>query len=95
MPAQDINALYAEIRKRMIETGEWNQIRAVLAAKLSETGWTDDLKHKSKESARHMDPLSFQALLDEASPRAYTSLPLAVKREITSLIRQILERQFE
>lgn len=102
-------------------------------AKLNESGWCDEVRHKSKghysplmksrelwlnervgaEMARNMDPLSFTKLLAEITPRAassmsyfvptvlYThisgaaSIPLAVKREVSTVIRQHLEKQFE
>ncbi|KIM37449.1 hypothetical protein M413DRAFT_30908 [Hebeloma cylindrosporum] len=95
MPTADLNALYAQIRKRLIENGEWDQIRALMSAKLNESGWSDDIHHRSKELARNMDPLSFAKLLGEISPKAQTSIPLAVKREASSLIRQHIEKQFE
>jgi len=93
--AENIDALYAQVRRRLVETGEWEQIRAAMSAKLNESGWTDDVHHKSKEMARNMEPLSFSTLHAEFAPRAETSVPLAVKREISSLVRQHLEKQFE
>ncbi|KAF8955894.1 transcription factor e(y)2-domain-containing protein [Flammula alnicola] len=95
MPHVDVNALYLQVRKRLIESGEWEQIRAVMCAKLNESGWSDDMHHRSKEMARNMDPLSFNKLLSEITPRAQTSLPLAVKREVSAVIRQHIEKQFE
>jgi len=95
MPSADTNALHGQIRRRLIETGEWDQIRAVMSAKLNESGWSDDVHHRSKELARNMVPLSFMRLLEEISPKAQTSIPLAVKREVSSLIRQHVEKQFE
>jgi len=95
MPHADVNALYVEVRRRLVESGEWEQIRAAMNARLNESGWTDDVHHKSKELARNMEPLSFKALLGESAHRAENSIPLSVKREISSLIRQHIEKQFE
>ncbi|KDR72784.1 hypothetical protein GALMADRAFT_101107 [Galerina marginata CBS 339.88] len=94
MPHVDVNALYVQVRRRLVESGEWEQIRAVMNAKLNESGWCDEVHHKSKELARNMDPLSFKALHAEFA-RADTAIPLAVKREISGLIKQQLEKQFE
>jgi len=94
--APDVNALYLQLRKRLIESGEWEQMRAIMFAKLNESGWCDDVRHKSKEAARSMEPLSFEKLLADITPRATsTSIPLAVKREVSTVIRQHLEKQFE
>jgi len=95
MPAVDINALYGQIRRRLIESGDWDYIRSVMQGKLNEVGWVDETHHKSKESARKMDHLSFQLLLEETTPGAKASIPLSVKKEISILIRQHLDKQFE
>jgi len=92
----DFNSLYGQIRKRLIESGEWDYIRSIMQAKLNEAGWVDETHHKSKESARKMDPLSFQLLLEETTPGpAKASIPLSVKKEISNLIRQHLEKHLE
>ncbi|KAJ3514252.1 hypothetical protein NLJ89_g2476 [Agrocybe chaxingu] len=95
MPAADVNSLYIQVRRRLIESGEWDHIRSVMSTKLNESGWTDEVHHKAKEAGRNMEPLSFHKLLADTSPRATNSIPLAVKREISALIRQHLEKQFE
>mgnify|MGYP007051647123 CR=1 FL=1 len=64
--SQDVQTLYAQVRRRLIETGEWDQsvlpcavssatdapsflrIRGILAARLNESGWLDDVKGRSK-----------------------------------------------
>jgi len=95
MPTSDINELYVQVRRRLIETGEWDHIRALMGGKLNESGWIDEVHHKSKESARSKEPLSFQVLLEEATLQAQGSVPLAVKKEISTLIRQHLEKHFD
>ncbi|KAH7886640.1 transcription factor e(y)2-domain-containing protein [Phlebopus sp. FC_14] len=93
--APEIESLYSQVHRRMVESGEWDRILRLLAAKLSEHGWSDELCHRAKERARAMDPLSFRAVLEEISPHAQVTVPLAVKREITNLIRQYVREQFE
>jgi len=95
MPQADVNALYVQIRRRLIESGEWEQIRGVMNAKLNETGWSDDVHHHSKELARNIEPLSFKVLHAQTTPQAENSIPLSVKRELSVLIRQHIEKQFE
>ncbi|KDQ22700.1 hypothetical protein PLEOSDRAFT_1050203, partial [Pleurotus ostreatus PC15] len=46
------------------------RIKAVLEAKLNETGWKDQVKDQAKEQARQMEDLSFQVLLDKIKPTA-------------------------
>ncbi|KAF8063576.1 transcription factor e(y)2-domain-containing protein [Lyophyllum atratum] len=92
--AAEVDVLYSQLQRRLVDSGEWDRIVSALTSKLNESGWSDDLLHRSKERARVMEPLSFQALFEEFYPHAQTSLPLAVKREITNQIRQYVEKQF-
>jgi enhancer of yellow 2 transcription factor len=89
------DALYGQVQRRLVQNGDWDRIQALLSYKLNESGWTDDLRHRSKERARVMEPLSFHALLAELTLHTPTSIPLAVKREVLSVIQQHLEKQFE
>ncbi|KAJ7334718.1 transcription factor e(y)2-domain-containing protein [Mycena olivaceomarginata] len=91
----DLDALQAQLTQRLLESGEWDRIKFVLASKLNDSGWTDDMRNRSKERARTMEPLSFTALLEEMIPPATTSLPLAVRREMLALIRGYIDKQFE
>ncbi|KAG1750640.1 uncharacterized protein EDB91DRAFT_1108574 [Suillus paluster] len=91
----EIDTLYTEVHRRMIESGEWDRILHLMSSKLSESGWTDDLLHRAKENGRTMDPVSLQTILRELSLHAQTSVPLSVKREITTLIKQFVKEQFE
>jgi len=88
-------ALYAQVQRRLVQSGEWDSVQALLAFKLNESGWTDDLRHRTKERARVMEPLCFQTLLAQLSSQTQSSIPLAVKREVMGVIQQYLEKQFE
>ncbi|KAJ6602532.1 transcription factor e(y)2-domain-containing protein [Mycena vulgaris] len=91
----DLDALQAQLQQRLLESGEWDRIKFILASKLNDSGWTDDIRNRSKERARSMEPLSFATLLEEMAPHAQTSTPLAVRREIVALLRAYLDKQFE
>ncbi|KAJ7475211.1 transcription factor e(y)2-domain-containing protein [Mycena galericulata] len=91
----ELDALQAQLQQRLLESGEWDRIKFVLASKLNESGWTDDIRNRSKERARTMEPLSFATLLEEISPHGQNSMPLAVRKEVVALIRGYLDKQFE
>ncbi|KDQ52555.1 hypothetical protein JAAARDRAFT_61862 [Jaapia argillacea MUCL 33604] len=91
----DADAYFAQIQRRMMETGEWDRFLTLLTVKLNEAGWLDDLRHHAKESARVMEPLSFHTLLDELRPHAQASIPAAVRQEILGIMRQYVGKQFE
>ncbi|EAU81666.2 hypothetical protein CC1G_02682 [Coprinopsis cinerea okayama7 len=79
-PPPDIQTLYAEIRKRLIESGEWDQIRTTMYARLNESGWIDEVRDQGKEKAREMDPLSFEKLFEEVRPSAQSSMCRSILR---------------
>ncbi|KAJ7034746.1 transcription factor e(y)2-domain-containing protein [Mycena alexandri] len=91
----ELDTLQAQLQQRLLESGEWDRIKFILASKLNDSGWTDDMRNRSKERARTMDPLSFTTLLEEMVPHAQTSMPLAVRREVVALLRVFLDKQFE
>ncbi|KAF9221033.1 hypothetical protein BS17DRAFT_785782 [Gyrodon lividus] len=93
--SSETEEFYAQIHRRMVESGEWDRILRLLSSKLSENGWSDELGHRAKECARAMDPLSFRTIMEEILPHAQASVPLAVKREMTNVIRQYVKDQFE
>jgi len=86
---------YAQIHRRMVESGEWDRMLRVLSSKLSEHGWADEMRHHTKECARLMDPPSFRAILEEISSPAQANVPPAIKSEVLKLLRQYVKDQFE
>ncbi|KAF9068518.1 hypothetical protein BDP27DRAFT_816575 [Rhodocollybia butyracea] len=91
----DVDAFYKKIRLRLVESGEWDRMKAVIGPKLNESGWVDDIKHKGIERANSMDHLSFQTLFETLSTAGHVGLPLPVRRELQAMIREYLEKQFE
>ncbi|KAI0776873.1 transcription factor e(y)2-domain-containing protein [Trametes elegans] len=92
------SALYAPLRRRMLENGDWDRISARLARELNESGWIDRFKDRSKEMARSAEAsggLSVEALIAELSPQAEGEVPSAVRQEMIGVICKLLERQIE
>jgi len=89
------DALYAQLQRRMVQSGEWDRMSVQLAGLLNESGWLDDFKHRSKEMARNRDSVSFASLMAELRPQAEGAVSLAVKQEMLKAIRQYLEKQIE
>ncbi|KAI0076626.1 hypothetical protein K474DRAFT_1662648 [Panus rudis PR-1116 ss-1] len=87
--------LYAQIQRRLVESGEWDRIMRVLALKLNEAGWIDDLHHHAKELAREMFPVQARQLTEEITPKAIADVPENVKEYVTNIIRQYLDTQLE
>ncbi|KAF8530128.1 transcription factor e(y)2-domain-containing protein [Hysterangium stoloniferum] len=87
--------LYREVHRRLVQTGEWDRILGVLAQKLNETGWMDDMRHRGKEAARNLESPKFRTILEQVEPQAQSSIPLPVKQEVMVLITQFLEKEFE
>ncbi|KAI0643213.1 hypothetical protein C8Q79DRAFT_977762 [Trametes meyenii] len=66
--------LYAPLRRRMLENGDWDRIAARLARDLNESGWIDKFKSQSKEMARRAEAtgsgVSVETLMTELWPQA-------------------------
>ncbi|KAI0653125.1 transcription factor e(y)2-domain-containing protein [Cubamyces menziesii] len=91
-------ALYAPLRRRMIENGDWDRIAARLARELNESGWIDKFKDQSKEMARAAENtggISVDTLMAELAPQAQGEVPSAVRQDIIGVIRKLLEKQIE
>ncbi|ETW76463.1 hypothetical protein HETIRDRAFT_53245 [Heterobasidion irregulare TC 32-1] len=98
MPAttqSEIDTLYSQVHRRLVDSGEWDRISLSLKYKLNDEGWIDQLRGKSKEQARVMEPLSLRQLLELVEPSAQASVPETVKHQTLVLIRQFLEKQFD
>ncbi|KAH8109122.1 transcription factor e(y)2-domain-containing protein [Phellopilus nigrolimitatus] len=89
------DSTYAHIHRRMVESGEWDRIFAALVARLNEIGWMDEFKLSAKEQARNMSTTRFKDLLTELEDQGHSSVPLAVKKEITNMIKTFVEKQVD
>ncbi|KAI0919776.1 hypothetical protein AcW1_003059 [Taiwanofungus camphoratus] len=89
------DVLYAQLKRRIVEYGEWDRLSSLLVEKLNESGWLDDFRHRSKEMARNMDTPNFEVLVSELGPQAETSVSPTIKQEMSTRIRQYLEKHIE
>ncbi|KAH9939707.1 uncharacterized protein BXZ73DRAFT_99342 [Epithele typhae] len=88
------SALYAPLRRRMVENGDWDRMAARLARELNESGWIDRFKDRSKEMARG-GGLSVESILAELVPLASEEVPITVRNEVLGALRKLLERQID
>ncbi|TCD65465.1 SAGA histone acetylase and TREX-2 complexes component [Steccherinum ochraceum] len=89
------DALYAQIQRRMVNSGDWDRISEALEAKLNESGWIDSLHDSSKETARAGESVSVGTLLESLGSQAASSVSPKVKEEIIQMIRQYLDTQLD
>ncbi|CED83947.1 enhance of yellow 2 like protein [Phaffia rhodozyma] len=83
------------IKKRMIESGEWNRILRTLKIRLEDSGWEDKVRADAREQARSMETLNLEALLQSITPTASSSVPKDVKSDVENMIRQFLDENVE
>ncbi|KAG8981782.1 SAGA histone acetylase and TREX-2 complexes component [Tulasnella sp. JGI-2019a] len=91
----ELETLQQNLVKRLIITGEWNRLSAILKDRLDESGWMDDVSNKAKEYALQQDPLHFKTLVQELTPNAEATVPADIKEEITSLLRTWIDENTE
>ncbi|KAI0787100.1 transcription factor e(y)2-domain-containing protein [Irpex lacteus] len=92
------SALYAQIHRRMVESGEWDRLSATLSQRLAETGWADEVHHHSKEIAKSAGPQSGKTarqIMTDVQQHAEGSVPASVRQELIASIRQYLESQID
>ncbi|RSH88227.1 SAGA histone acetylase and TREX-2 complexes component [Apiotrichum porosum] len=58
------------IRKRLLETGDWDRISRLLRQQLEESGFDDELKDLAKETARKQGAPSLAKLVADVTPAA-------------------------
>ncbi|KAI0048169.1 hypothetical protein FA95DRAFT_1558321 [Auriscalpium vulgare] len=97
MPAitqPEVDVLFLRLQRRLVESGDWDRICLLLKYKLNDAGWLDVVQGQSKEHARRMETMTFRTIMTtlEGSP---ASVPENVRQEVTTIIRQALERQLE
>ncbi|ORY25338.1 transcription factor e(y)2-domain-containing protein [Naematelia encephala] len=84
-----------QVRRRLLETGDWDRISQLLRAKLEEVGWDDDLKDLAKEKARAQETPNLRDLLVEVNPQAQKMIPGSIRRAVLQEIEAVLDREVE
>ncbi|GHJ85486.1 hypothetical protein NliqN6_1888 [Naganishia liquefaciens] len=92
---KELEEMQQKLANRMMKSGEWQRIQDALSAKLTEAGWTDQVKSHAKEQARQMQPLKFDALQQHTAEFAFDTLPDTVKNDILAQIRAFVVSQID
>ncbi|KAL1408446.1 SAGA histone acetylase and TREX-2 complexes component [Vanrija albida] len=88
-------ALLDAIRKRLLETGDWERISRLLRTQLEESGFDDDVKDLAKEKARKAGAPSLGKLVAEVAPAAKGMVSDSVREAVVREIEAVLEREVE
>jgi enhancer of yellow 2 transcription factor len=80
---------------RLVETGERDRMRQDLQRKLSECGWTDQLKKYCAKvvKERGVNNITLDDLLNEVTPMARKNVPDALRKEPVAHIRAFLMKE--
>ncbi|PCH34726.1 hypothetical protein WOLCODRAFT_155388 [Wolfiporia cocos MD-104 SS10] len=87
--------LYAQLRRRMVERGEWDRLYSLLAQKLNESGWTDETRDRAQERIRGGEDIPVESVLEELRAGAGESVRAGVRAEVQKAIRVWMEAQVE
>ncbi|KAL9709031.1 SAGA histone acetylase and TREX-2 complexes component [Leucoagaricus gongylophorus] len=77
---------YTQLRRSLVESGEWDQLQSVMRAQLNDVGWVDDVKNMTKEMR-----CDFDSLLEQVSRHAHSSLPAVLRKDMVAMIRGQLD----
>ncbi|BEI80614.1 hypothetical protein CcaverHIS002_0111430 [Cutaneotrichosporon cavernicola] len=83
------------VRKRLIETGDWDRIARLLRQRLEESGFDDDLKDLAKEKARKAGAPSLAQLVTEVTPEAERLVKADLREALVSELEAVIEREVE
>lgn len=90
----ELDGLFQQLQRRMVESGEWDRILLQLRYQLRDSGWMDSTRAQMLEHAYGTERASFRELLEETRTRVH-DVPEAVKQQILSSIRSFLDKQVE
>ena len=81
-----------KINQQLIESGEKEKLQEMLRARLVECGWRDDLKDYAREIVKEkgVDNVTVDELVTDLTPRARSTVPDEVKKELLDYIRVTL-----
>ncbi|CAK9784253.1 hypothetical protein CC85DRAFT_324891 [Cutaneotrichosporon oleaginosum] len=83
------------VRKRLLETGDWERIARLLRQRLEESGFDDDLKDLAKEKARKAGAPSLAQLVAEVTPEAERLVKADLREALVSELEAVIEREVE
>lgn len=94
MDASKSASMRAAINQQLTESGEKENLKAMIREQLRASGWADDLKQFTKELvASKGDAVTVDELVTEITPKARSTVPDEVKKELLTRIRGFLAQQ--
>ncbi|KAI0275518.1 hypothetical protein BGY98DRAFT_52289 [Russula aff. rugulosa BPL654] len=94
----ELDSLFQQLQRRMVESGEWDRILLQLRYQLRDSGWLDSTRAQMLEHAYGTERASFRELLKKrgrAHMKCLKDVPEAVKQQILSSLRSFLDKQVE
>mmetsp|Transcript_8745 Transcript_8745/g.12468 ORF Transcript_8745/g.12468 Transcript_8745/m.12468 type:complete len:118 (-) Transcript_8745:603-956(-) len=85
-----------EFVKHLQETGEMDQLKQHLTAKLVDCGWFDEMKEVAQEVVRDrggVTNITVDELVAELVSRGKQSVPSQVKSDMSTQLRDLLEKK--
>merc|ERR1711935_1281127 len=87
-------SMRAAINQQLTESGEKEHLKQMIRERLREHGWADNLKQYTKELvASKGEQITVDELVSEITPRARSTVPDEVKKELLTRIRGFLAQQ--
>lgn len=81
------------INNKLVETGEKERLKERLKNRLTECGWTDDMKAHAREivKERGLEQITVDELVRAITPKGRDTVPTSVKQELLSEIKDFWE----
>ncbi|KAF9586007.1 Transcription and mRNA export factor eny2 [Lunasporangiospora selenospora] len=84
--------LRANLHRELVESGRRDQLVELLRARLTDSGWRDDLRTYTKEKIQSKETsVSVDEIIKEVSPHARATIPDKIKAELLTQISAFIE----
>ncbi|KAK1926679.1 hypothetical protein DB88DRAFT_482662 [Papiliotrema laurentii] len=90
--AEDVQAA---LKKRLIETGDWDRISTALQRYLVEQGIEDDMKIRAEDIIKDQENPTLWKVKDQLLANATDMIPPDIQRAVKQEIEAALERQLQ
>ncbi|KAF9019686.1 hypothetical protein BDZ89DRAFT_1164540 [Hymenopellis radicata] len=96
MQADENEILFQKILRRIVQTGEWERLKATLVAALEESGWSGEMQQSSRAYAQSQaEDVPIHVLSEEMSGKAHKLLPPDIRARINTILRECIQRHYD
>ncbi|KAK9459472.1 transcription factor e(y)2-domain-containing protein [Lipomyces oligophaga] len=87
----DESQVTVNVHHRLVESGEYDRLSALLRQKLAASGWYDQMQELASENLKTQDTPNFEDLVNDLEQKALDIVPDDIKIELLTQIKKFLD----